>query len=1661
MEVKIGGKSGTTTQSVQVPPEVLARYNSVNAQAQSVAQTPFQQYSSDPNAFVAPLTAAQNYGLQQTSNYANAAQPGISAAENMTQQAASGVTPQSLNTQAYMNPYEANVIAPTAALMQQQFGQAQSGALGNAVQSGAFGGDRAGIANANLQQQQGLAYGQTMGNLLNQNYSQALGAAQQQQGVNLGAQQFNAQQQLAAGNQLGNLAQAGQQSGLAGAQALMGAGQSQQQTEQAGLTALYNQFLQQQSYPFQTAQFLANIAEGTGALSGQTTSTTQPMPFFSDRRLKEDIKEIGKAKNGLPIYSFRYKDDPDKLTRIGFMADEVEKKHPDAVGLAGGYKTVDYDRAARAEGGLVGDLDQGETYGRGGFDVGGFAGAQGYDPSWSGLMNAEEGMFGRTEGGLYGGSATGAPYGGKARVPQSQIPQHHMLQPAPMPHEQQGVGAQALQGLGQIEKLAGMAKGAQGLGHDLQGLAGLGSAPSAAAPPPAHADATATAQTPPPPQGDSSTPAAPPSDAHADASDSLPTDSGLAGAGDAGTAVADAGADAGAGLGADLADVFVARGGRIGRDVGGGLMANGMPSMANAPVQAQVYDAAARQNAMPTWGGPFARGGLAAGGAPAPGFGISTPSPTAPFQGPDVVSPTQDYLQGLGEAQAAQARANQVQDAQRQSLADLGVTTTPDLTPFGRYTDASSLLGSTIAYGNLGLNAYTNPVPAGVFAHGGLAGRPHRGAGGGLDVGQWNSADQEYQGGNDNSTQDTTQIGIPDEQPNVQPLKPSTPPSSGGGGGLGGVGQGIGALTGLLGLFMANGGVADKRRRRADGGDLILPDSPVDNTSDAPDPGLAAGSPYGDLSGAQDPVAISDLPLGFDQTPDAAPVDAGLKGVTDLRGAAGLSPPTGPDQTTLEQAYHADPQALAALGAGDAAASDSPNLPTGDNIPLPPERPADLGGLAGGTGAAEPSDATPGNPIVQAGQAASGAITHGVQQAGRAVQRAGQGVSSAITAGVQGAEGAFSNAVERVFPGLLHQESGTRQVGANGNVIVSPKGATGIAQVLPATGQMVAQQHGIPWDPQRFAHDPAYNANLGKLYLQDQFNHYGDISKALAAYNAGPGRLDAAIRRGGANWMAFMPRETQNYVPSILGRAMSNTSDNYDPNAADNALRIAASPRQRSMQANGDGSGGGADTEEDGGDGSYNDNYGGGAGANRNLNQQMAVSGAASQGGPNWFDQNRSWVVPLLSGLGTMASSNSRYLGSAILQGMGAGAQAYGNERQAESNLTNSNLQGAHTAAGIGNVQAATGLTGAQTADQLAASLGRAYFIMGQGPNGPIPGVHAVLNGQRVDLDMGAYRRLQRAGANVRPQDVHEMAGGAAAGFGTQSGPVGIPPNQEPRPAGVTPSAPVRPSFTPPTGAPTGAPTGVPTGAPTARGEVSYGVAYDPKDAAADGDVVDPFSQADIQSRNKKLDSIRQAAMAQAHDAPLMREQMENTAAMASQSGIGTAGAGAEWRARVINGLNTAARVAGYSGAPLSGSDTLEQLATKYRNMQSFANDRSDASLIAAMHTFPDLSMTPDAMRHVQALNMTRAQQSRDYAAFVEQWMQDNPDSNLANAQAAFTRLNPPSKYDTETRNLAGIMSNTKLMRTLRSSAMSQPAMEEGFQKRMHLPSGMSRYFTN
>lgn len=167
--------------------------------------------------------------------------------------------------QSFMSPYMKQVTDPTMQYLKQQQEQAMAGQTGNAIRSGAFGGDRASLAAAQLAGQQQLAQGQTLGNLLQQGYGQALGAAFQQQGMT----QADLARQLQAGQAMGQLGQvAGGLRTSDLARQLQGAGQiGQIGTAQRG--AYEQQQAMQQAdlaRQIQASQLMGQFGAGMGQL---------------------------------------------------------------------------------------------------------------------------------------------------------------------------------------------------------------------------------------------------------------------------------------------------------------------------------------------------------------------------------------------------------------------------------------------------------------------------------------------------------------------------------------------------------------------------------------------------------------------------------------------------------------------------------------------------------------------------------------------------------------------------------------------------------------------------------------------------------------------------------------------------------------------------------------------------------------------------------------------------------------------------------------------------------------------------------------------------------------------------------------------------------------------------------------------------------------------------------------------------------------------------------------------------------------------------------------------------------------------------------------------------------------------------------------------------
>lgn len=89
------------------------------------------------------------------------------------------------------------------------------------------------------------------------------------------------------------------------------------------------------------------------------------------------------------------------------------------------------------------------------------------------------------------------------------------------------------------------------------------------------------------------------------------------------------------------------------------------------------------------------------------------------------------------------------------------------------------------------------------------------------------------------------------------------------------------------------------------------------------------------------------------------------------------------------------------------------------------------------------------------------------------------------------------------------------QVESSGyNFAVSPVGAMGLMQLMPATAEGVAERIGLRWAGPETLFDPVANVRLGVVYLRELLDRYGNVTIALAAYNWGPTRIAERLRQG-------------------------------------------------------------------------------------------------------------------------------------------------------------------------------------------------------------------------------------------------------------------------------------------------------------------------------------------------------------------------------------------------------------------------------------------------------------------------------------------------------------------------------------------------------------------
>lgn len=287
-----GGGTSTSTSTYSPPASVAKAYEAMTPQATVLAQTPYPDYT--PGAasaamgynpyLVAPQTPNQIAAGQNIADLAGYYQPYANAATQYQIQGATPIRTQQFGQNAinqYMSPYLQNVMGSTIANINETNAQQQQQLQSNAISRGAFGGDRAGIAQAELARQQNLANNATLANIANTGYNTALGEFNAQNQLALQRQAANNQLAQSAGANIANIGQIGQVQALQQANAQYNIGAQQQQQQQAQLSTAYQNFLNKQAYPYQQLGWLSGIISGVASGSGGTSSGSQTAPGAS------------------------------------------------------------------------------------------------------------------------------------------------------------------------------------------------------------------------------------------------------------------------------------------------------------------------------------------------------------------------------------------------------------------------------------------------------------------------------------------------------------------------------------------------------------------------------------------------------------------------------------------------------------------------------------------------------------------------------------------------------------------------------------------------------------------------------------------------------------------------------------------------------------------------------------------------------------------------------------------------------------------------------------------------------------------------------------------------------------------------------------------------------------------------------------------------------------------------------------------------------------------------------------------------------------------------------------------------------------------------------------------------------------------------------------
>ena len=241
-----------------------------------ISQNPYQTYGGARQAGFSPLqtqamTNAQNMQTPEQGQVGTAlsAISGLGGL-NVANQATTGGFQNQVG--GYMNPYLQYSLAPQLAEANRQYDISGTKQQSAATQAGAFGGSREAIMAAENERNRNMG----LQNIVGQGYNQAFNQAQNQYNQNLGTQLQGFGLSNAAAGQLGQLGGQQFQQGMDINKLQSGYGAMQQAQQQQGLDTAYQDFQNQQNYPYRQLGYMSDLLRGTPTGSSGVTNMYAP-----------------------------------------------------------------------------------------------------------------------------------------------------------------------------------------------------------------------------------------------------------------------------------------------------------------------------------------------------------------------------------------------------------------------------------------------------------------------------------------------------------------------------------------------------------------------------------------------------------------------------------------------------------------------------------------------------------------------------------------------------------------------------------------------------------------------------------------------------------------------------------------------------------------------------------------------------------------------------------------------------------------------------------------------------------------------------------------------------------------------------------------------------------------------------------------------------------------------------------------------------------------------------------------------------------------------------------------------------------------------------------------------------------------------------------------